>query len=143
MILALILIIVNLYIILNTKEPENLRIVRERYQILREYIHQSGDDEFRELCTEIPITAHYRAQAGSVGYNINKGREIGLCINGEPNEIMHVLIHELAHCTVDEYSHSTKFWSNYDKIKNMCVSIGVYQEIPEKTKFCGKHIQDK
>jgi len=143
MILTLLLIIVNLYIFLNTKQPENLRVVRERYQMLRDHIRDTGNDEFRELCTEIPITAHRRAQAGSVGYNVNKGREIGICIDGEPNEITHVLIHELAHCTVDEYAHSTKFWENYDKIKAMCIAIGIYQEIPERTKFCGKHIQDK
>ena len=143
MMIAILLVIVNLLILLNTKQPENLIIVKERYALLREHLRETNNEEFQNLCHEIPITAHHRAQGGSVGYNVNKGYEIGLCVDGEPNEIMHVLIHELAHCTVDEYSHSQEYWEKYDKLKTMCVAIGVYQEIPEKTKFCGKHIQDK
>lgn len=143
MILVLLLLIINAFILMNTTVPEKLRVVKEKYEILRNHIHDSGDEEFAHLVYEIPITAHYRAQQGSVGYNINKGHEIGLCIDGEPNEIMHVLIHELAHGCVDEYEHSSDYWDKYEKLKSMCVAIGVYQEIPEKTEFCGKHIQDK
>jgi hypothetical protein len=143
MILILILFILNVYIYLHTTEPEKLRIVKERYTLLREHIRTSGNEEFSHLVKQVPITAHHRAQQGSVGYNVNKGREIGLCIDGEPNEIMHVLIHELAHGCVDEYAHSPDYWDKYDKLKSMCVAIGIYQEIPERIEFCGKHIQDK
>jgi len=143
MIPALLLFLINLYIFINTKVPENLKIVREKYTILREHLKNTNNEEFEMLRKEIPITAHNRAQGGNVGYNVNKGSEIGLCINGEPNQIFHVLIHELAHCSVNEYSHSQKFWDKYDSLKSICVAIGVYQEIPQKTKFCGKYIQDK
>lgn len=143
MMLAILLVIVNIYILLNTHQPEKLRIVKERYQILRDHLRDTNNEEFEYLCHEIPITAHYRAQGESVGYNVNKGFEIGLCIDGEPNHIMHVLIHELAHCVARKYAHDADFWDKYEKLKNICVSIGIYQEIPEKTKFCGKHIQDK
>ena len=94
------------------------------------------------LCKEIPITAH-RYTNGYIGYNVSKGMGIGICIDGEPNEIFHVLLHELAHCTVDEYSHSKEFWKNFSELKTICVSLGIYQEIPQKTEFCGKHVQDK
>ena len=137
------LLIINALILINTTEPEKLRVVKERYETLRNHIHESGDEEFSHLVHQVPITAHYRAQQGSVGYNVNKGHEIGLCIDGEPNEIMHVLIHELAHGCVDEYEHSASYWEKFEKLKSMCVAIGVYQEIPERTEFCGKHIQDK
>jgi hypothetical protein len=78
-----------------------------------------------------------------VGYNTNKGQEIAICLDGTPNEIFHVLIHELAHCTVDEYSHSEEFWANYVELRDICIQLGIYQKIPERTKFCGEHIQDK
>tara|TARA_B110000305_G_scaffold93784_1_gene105662 strand:- start:338 stop:766 length:429 start_codon:yes stop_codon:yes gene_type:complete len=142
MILALLLIIINVIILMNIQEPERLSEVREKYRTLREHLKETNNQEFKMLCKEIPITAHRRMN-GSIGYNVNKGNDIGLCIDGEPNEIFHVLIHELAHCTVDEYSHSKEFWKKFDDLRTMCVSLGIYQEIPQRTKFCGKHIQDK
>ena len=120
MILLVILFLLNVYIYIHTTEPENLRIVKERYELLREHIRETDNDEFAHLVDPI-----------------------GLCIDGEPNEIMHVLIHELAHTCVEEYAHSPAFWDKYDKPKTMSIAIGIYQEIPEKTEFCGKHIQDK
>lgn len=142
MILALLLIIINIVIFINVKEPEKLTEVRKKYRTLREHLKDTNNEEFKMLYKEIPITA-YRRMNGVIGYNVNKGGSIGLCIDGEPNEIFHVLLHELAHCTVNEYSHSKEFWDKFDKLRTMCVSIGVYQEIPQRTEFCGKHIQDK
>jgi hypothetical protein len=49
----------------------------------------------------------------------------------------------LAHCTVDEYSHSPEFWKNYKELKNEAISIGIYENIDELTSFCGKKIIDK
>jgi len=142
MILAVLLIIINIVIFINVKEPEKLTEVRKKYRTLREHLKDTNNEEFKMLYKEIPITA-YRRMNGAIGYNVNKGGSIGLCIDGEPNEIFHVLLHELAHCTVNEYSHSKEFWDKFDKLRTMCVSIGVYQEIPQRTEFCGKHIQDK
>ena len=142
MIVALLLIIINVLLFINIQEPPNLTEVREKYRTLREHLKKTNNEEFKMLCKEIPITAHRRLN-GSIGYNVNKGNDIGICIDGEPNEIFHVLIHELAHCTVKEYSHSKDFWNNFDKLRSICVSIEIYQEIPQRTEFCGKHIQDK
>ena len=142
MILALLIIIINVIILMNIQEPERLSEVREKYRTLREHLKETNNQEFKMLCKEIPITAHRRMN-GSIGYNVNKGNDIGLCIDGEPNEIFHVLIHELAHCTVDEYSHSKEFWKKFDELRTICVSLGIYREIPQRTEFCGKHVQDK
>jgi hypothetical protein len=142
MIVTLLLIIINVLLFINIQEPPNLTEVREKYRTLREHLKKTNNEEFKMLCKEIPITAHRRLN-GSIGYNVSKGNDIGICIDGEPNEIFHVLIHELAHCTVKEYSHSKNFWDKFDKLRSICVSIGIYQEIPQRTEFCGKHIQDK
>ena len=142
MILALLLIIINVIILMNIQEPDRLSEVREKYRTLREHLKETNNQEFKMLCKEIPITAHRRMN-GSIGYNVNKGNDIGLCIDGEPNEIFHVLIHELAHCTIDEYSHSKEFWKKFDELRTICVSLGIYREIPQRTEFCGKHVQDK
>ena len=142
MILILFLLIINVLLFINTNEPQELTEIHEKYRTLREHLKETNNQEFKMLYKEIPITAHKRMN-GSIGYNVSKGSDIGLCIDGEPNEIFHVLLHELAHCTVDEYTHSKEFWENFDKLRTMCVSLGIYQEIPQRTEFCGKHIQDK
>jgi len=139
MITWIILFIVNVYILMMTRDPEKLRVVKEKYQVLRENLKGT---EFEKLSKCILITGHYRLK-GTVGYNVNKGYEIGLCLDGEPNEIFHVLIHELAHCTVDEYHHTDKYWENYKKLRDMCIRLNIYEQIPKETPFCGMHIQDK
>ena len=143
MIAALLLIIINVFLLLNTKEPKELTEVREKYRILREHLKETNNEEFDMLYDEIPITAHYRISKGAVGYNTNKGNEIGLCIDGNTNEIFHVLLHELAHCTVEEYSHSKEYWEKFKKLRKISVELGIYEEIPKKTKFCNKYVQDK
>ena len=143
MIVALLLLIINILIFTNTKEPEELTEVREKYQVLREHLKETNNEEFDMLYDEIPITAHYRISKGAVGYNTNKGNEIGLCIDGDTNEIFHVLLHELAHCTVEEYSHSKEYWEKFKKLRKISVELGIYEEIPKKTKFCNKYVQDK
>tara|TARA_B100001758_G_C18098890_1_gene447346 strand:+ start:55 stop:486 length:432 start_codon:yes stop_codon:yes gene_type:complete len=143
MIAALLLLIINILIFTNTKEPEELTEVREKYQVLREHLKETNNEEFDMLYDEIPITAHYRISKGAVGYNTNKGNEIGLCIDGDTNEIFHVLLHELAHCTVEEYSHSKEYWEKFKKLRKISVELGIYEEIPKKTKFCNKYVQDK
>lgn len=142
MILFIVLFIINLWILQHIREPQELVEVKEKYGVLREHLTETKNEKFKMLTRCVPITAVKRMRSG-VGYNTNKGQEIAICLDGTPNEIFHVLIHELAHCTVDEYSHSEEFWANYVELRDICIQLGIYQKIPERTKFCGEHIQDK
>src|SRR6056300_91516 len=142
MIAFIVLILVNLWILFQTREPQELTEVKEKYRILREHIASTGHSKYQMLVRCVPLTG-FITMSDTVGYNTNKGQEIALCFDGKPNEIFHVLIHELAHCTVDEYSHSDQFWNNYLELRDMCVDLGIYEKIPERTKFCGQHVQDK
>lgn len=141
MILWIILIIVNFFIFRTTREPTKLVTVREKYTTLREHLRQTG--QYPMLHDAMPITAYHRMWDGSVGFNVNKGFELGVCIDGEVNEIFHVLLHELAHCTVPEYDHSDSYWENYMELREIAMKLGIYEKIPDRTKFCGKDIQDK
>lgn len=143
MILAVLLIVINIVILSYTREPEELLIVKEKYKTLREHLSTIDAPEFDRIKKCILLSGYYRPVDDTVGYNTNKGAEIGLCLSGTPNEIFHVLLHELAHCTVSEYDHSEQFWKNYEKLRNIAVQIGVYEQINTKTGFCGKFIQDK
>ena len=142
MIALALLILVNLWLLQQTREPHEFVQVKEKYRVLREHLRDTNNEKFNMLVRCIPITGMKR-MTGSVGSNTNKGGEIVVCLDGNPNEIFHVLIHELAHCTVEEYSHSQKFWDNYIELRDICVELGIYEKIPDKTKFCGQHIQDK
>ena len=117
-----ILVIVNIFLWYTIRREPVLEEVKERYHTLR---------------------AYKGSFVRGVGYNTNKGQEIGLCIDGKVNHVLHVLLHELAHCTVDEYSHSDDFWSNYEELRNEAIAIGVYDNIGTLTPFCGKQIVDK
>ena len=142
MIALILLLFINLVILYKTREPQELLEVKEKYRILREHIHDTGNDKYKMLVHPTPITG-MKKMKDSVGSNTNKGSEIVVCLDGKTNEIFHVLIHELAHSTVDEYSHSQEFWNNYIELRDICVHLGIYQQIPQKTEFCGQHIQDK
>jgi predicted metal-dependent hydrolase len=120
MIAFFILLIINLLLLSATREPQRLVEVKEKYRILREHLDETNNEKFHMLKRCVPITGILRMN-GAVGYNTNKGGEIAVCLDGETNEIFHVLIHELAHCTVTEYEHSQKFWDNYIELRDICV----------------------
>lgn len=142
MIAFIILLIVNLIILSRVKEPQALAEVKEKYRILRKHLIDTNNEKFHKLKQRVPISGFLRMN-DTVGYNTNKGQEIALCLDGTANEIFHVLIHELTHSSVEEYSHSKKFWDNYIELRDICVKLGIYEIIPEKVEFCGQHIQDK
>lgn len=139
---ALVLLVIDYYIIKNAKKPKQLVEVEERYEKLRRYIKSNPNvsEKFKKLDHPIKITAWYKTK--EVGYNVNKGSEIGLCIDGSANDIMNVLIHELAHSTVDEYSHNDNFWNNVKELTRLAIDAGVYEPIPNAKEFCGKKIRD-
>lgn len=141
MIIWILLFLSCLYILSKTTEPDKLREVKEKYKVLQLYFQENDDPDLGKLAHPLPVTGFYKLKE-SVGYNINKGSEIGVCLDGSPNEIFHVLLHELAHCTVSEYDHSKKFWENFKKLKNIAVTLKIYEPINESTPFCGKHIRD-
>lgn len=143
-ILFLFMIFVNILILKSVKEPKNLQIVKEKYQRLREYIKTNDvDEKFHVLKNPILISGFVRNYGQGVGYNTNKGYEIGLCLDGDPNEIFHVLLHELAHSMSSTYSHDAEFWKNFDDLKKLCQKQNLYSPIKTKSEFCGRYIQDQ
>jgi hypothetical protein len=138
----IVLLLINLWILYITRDAPRLVAVKEKYRILREHIHANGPEKFSMLTRHIPITGVY-GMKNSVGYNTNKGGDIVVCLDGDVNHIFHVLLHELAHCTVKEYDHSENFWKNYIELRELCISLGIYTKISNRTPFCGEHVQDK
>ena len=140
---VLVLLFLLVFLILYfTQEPENLTIVKQRYIKLLEYLNTDAcPEEFHSLREYTIITGRTHIINGDIGYNTNKGTEIGVCL-GDPNDMFHVLLHELAHSTVSEYTHSDQFWKNFNKLKEICVNLGIYTRITQRRRFCNKYIVD-
>lgn len=135
--LTIILWVVLLVIVLFIRRPKNIREFYSKYKKLRKVLPR----KYNNIKEQVPINIFSSAD-GHVGYNINKGMEIGICSDGESNEMMHVLIHELAHVTVNEYDHSPKFWANFREIRQVAIDNDLYTPIKQSTEFCGGTIKD-
>lgn len=130
-------VVVILILTFGVSEPEEFRDVKQKYNELRKHLITTG--MFPKLHRQI-LLCGYTKKSGDIGYNTNKGYEIGLCLDGTVNEIFHVLIHELAHTISTTYDHDTEFWKNMDTLQSICIKIGIYVPIKDKTVFCGSHI---
>jgi hypothetical protein len=139
--LAYIIILVVSLLLL--REPKCFREVKERYQKLLDHVRTNDNlpEKFKVLKKRVLLTA-FKKSGSELGFNINKGTEIGLCIQGTPNQVFHVLIHELAHSTVSEYDHTDNFWKNLRELRKLCTDIGIYEPVSKDEKFCGGYIRD-
>lgn len=126
-------------VVMNMKQDDLMAELLRRYEILRNYLIQTG--EFPELHKECTIIGMSDISKDGVGYNIGKGYEIYICMNGDINSIMHVFLHELAHNTVTEYDHSSKFWKNCNRLKEIAKQLGIYEYTPVQP-FCNGVIGD-
>jgi hypothetical protein len=95
-------------------------------------------EKYEMIKKPMNITGVY---GGDIGTNVNKGGEIYVCIDGDLNDQFHVLLHELAHSTVDEYDHSDKFWKNFEELRKIAQDQGLYTPVKDKP-YCGKMISD-
>jgi hypothetical protein len=141
--LFVILVVLAIASILTTREPENFTQVKKLYATLREHIrtNEGVPQKFKILQNQVLLIG-YLKKKHELGYNTNKGYEIGLCLDGTVNQILHVLLHELAHSTVSEYEHSTQFWQNFKELRELATQIGIYEPVNSSEKFCGKYISD-
>ena len=127
---------------LTNQEPKMLTEVKDRYFKLLDILRSSGDPIWKPVLKPAIITGLYGKKDGVIGSNVNKGYEIYICLDGEDvNSAFYVLIHELAHMTVPEYDHSTKFWENFEKLKKICINSGLYVKSGTR-QYCGDTVRD-
>lgn len=142
MLTVVLLLVISVIIVKNIREDERVIDVKMKYKKLREHLINTHEEDFRKIYQPKPLVIKHR-RSNTPGYNTNKGSEIGLCLDGTANDMFHVLLHELSHCVVDEYSHSKEFWNKFAKLTDIAVQIGVYTKISEQKEFCGSHVIDK
>lgn len=72
-------------------------------------------------------------KTGYTSYSVNKGERIVVCIRQkdgifvEQNEVLYVVIHELAHLATDEIGHTSEFWKNFQFLLREAVDRHVYK----------------
>jgi len=137
---VLVAVAVVAYFVYSTDDHPKLKEVKRLYVLLMAKLIELG--EFPMLHHVVPLVGFSKPMGPNVGYNTNKGEEIGLCLVGEVNQIFHVLLHELAHMTVDEYNHDEQFWNSFVRLRDIAVDAGLYTKISTKERFCGQHVND-
>ena len=142
MLAVVLLLVISALIVKNIHEDERVVEVKAKYKKLREHLINTHEEDFRKIYQPKPLIIKHKRNK-TPGYNTNKGSEIGLCLDGTVNDMFHVLLHELVHCVVEEYSHSEEFWNKFAKLTNIAVQIGVYTKISEQKEFCGSLVIDK
>ena len=119
-----------------------LREIKQRYWAILILLRGTGDPLWMPVLKPAIITGLRGKKDGVIGSNVNKGYEIYVCLDGnDVNSAVYVLIHELAHMTVPEYDHSSKFWENFGKLKKLCIDAGIYSPQGER-QYCGETIRD-
>ena len=120
-----------------------------RYDILLNHLRNTAhvDSRFSRLRKRCILTgiSGSRMNRGTIGYNVNKGYEIYICLDKGLESVdsaMNVLIHELAHVTVDEYDHSDAFWASFKDLKELCKALGIYKTLEGTPEYCGITIRD-
>tara|TARA_R110002074_G_scaffold98789_4_gene213772 strand:- start:569 stop:991 length:423 start_codon:yes stop_codon:yes gene_type:complete len=133
----LIISIIALFCFLQTKDSENLKVLKTKYLEFLKVL----PEKYKVLQNRSIITG-LAPRWGELGFNVNKGYEISICMDDNTNAMFHILLHELAHGTVPQYEHDTQFWSNFQELKEIAIQHGMYTPIPDPVGFCGKKIHD-
>ena len=72
----------------------------------------------------------------SFAYNINKGEQIAVCLTNkktgklnEYNDVLYVILHELAHVMTQKYDHNKEFWDNFNFLVDFTNKHNIYNKI--------------
>jgi hypothetical protein len=140
--LIIILLIVLAYILFTNTEDPLFTELKRRYDVLLKNLPVDGEFDILLKNRAILTVKEERARDGNIAFNVNKGYEIYICLDGRKiNAAMYVLLHELAHITVEEYDHSERFWAKFKRLREVAADIGVYKPETEM-EYCGQNIKD-
>jgi len=94
-------------------------------------------------------------QSADTSYSENKGQKIVVCLRDktkapqypliDQNTVMFVVLHEMAHLMTETIGHTQEFWSNFRRILEDAVQLGLYTPVnyaSRPTPYCGMTITD-
>lgn len=87
----------------------------------------------------------FRRSFWSAGYSVNKGEAIALCTrHGITNDVVFVMIHELAHIYTHEWGHTDRYWSNFAFLLREAGEQGIWKRVDyaeAPSEVCGDPIE--
>ena len=139
--LITLLIFVIISIIILNKPPKLLSDLKMKYREFADGLQ--FHEKYSNLYRNRSIITGLKKKEDTIAYNINKGYEIYIAIDedSDVNSAMYVLLHELAHSTVDEYDHSEGFWQNFKELRQIATNANLYTPVKDSL-YCGQTITD-
>ena len=130
----------------NTRVVQSyIRLLKNKTRQLCDLLEQSeysSQENVKRLLKKRNVSIVQRSNTMHVAYSVNKGEEIGMCINGNNIETMfYVLMHELAHIMTVSKHHTKEFWSNFNFLVDFAKTQGLYHEEKSSATYCGQQIK--
>lgn len=123
------------------KKADMLAKIKNKIEILIKSL--STSDERRKLLESKQIQLQERDTKSHIGYTVNKGEKIGLCIEDDENTLFFVVLHELAHVITKSYGHDETFWKNFEFLIKQSIKINIYDYKnynKNPSNYCNKEI---
>lgn len=73
------------------------------------------------------------ADSGYTSYSVNKGERIVVCMRQadntfvDYNDLVYVVVHELAHLSTDDIGHTPEFWDNFKYLIGHAIEFDLYR----------------
>ena len=95
------------------------------------------------------LNDNYLTKPNIFAYNVNKGESISICVKNKQelnktNELMFVLLHELAHIMTSDYAHDEMFWNSFRYLIKESEDYGLYNNINYQNtphEFCNMQLR--
>jgi len=143
-IIGILLIIATLLLSIRTSRKQKLVAINDKCNSFIQYVKskEKNKDTARIFKTPFKIEALNRWYE-YIGVTLDGGKEVAVCTEGKINDMMHVVIHELAHVARNDIEHDDAFWNVQAKLQQHAIDGGFYTPITGTKKFCGKYIGDR
>jgi hypothetical protein len=135
---------------------ERMAEIRSNLEKIIEHVKQYHEDPYKRLVEKFNpnVLEENDLGAQSTSYSENKGEKIVICLRDkttapfpliELNTVMFVLTHEMAHLMTSSVGHTPEFWTNFRKLLQDCIQIGVYTPVnysKSPVQYCGMTISE-
>ena len=141
--LGVVLLIVAFLLCISSTKIKKIVKINETCKSFIEYVRSKGDDKELSRIFTVPFKIEsLNRRYDVVGVTLDGGKEVAVCTEGEMNDIIHVVIHELAHVARNDIEHDDAYWAVQSKLNKYAIEGGFYTSVGKSRKFCGKVIGD-